>query len=366
MMIIDTKALTSLFEVLRERQYCVVGPTVRDKTIVYDELGSVDDLPRGWTEEQDGGTYRLKRRGDEALFGYTVPAQSWKRYLYPPVVRLWRARREPQGMGLVGEPEVSPRYALLGVRACDLQAIEILDRVLLHGAHVDPVYRKRRERAFIVAVNCGQAAKTCFCVSMDTGPRAKAGFDIALTEVIEDGQHYFVAEAGSDRGSEVLGEIPQRAARQEDVRAAERVVERAASQMGRKLVTKGLKDALEANIEHPRWDEVAKRCLMCGNCTMVCPTCFCTTVHDVSDLGNMNAERWRHWDSCVTMDFSYLHGGHVRASGRSRYRHWLMHKLARWHDQFGTSGCVGCGRCITWCPVGIDITEEASAVSGSS
>lgn len=365
MMIIEPKAVTSLIEVLRKHQYSVVGPTLRDKTIVYDELSAADELPCGWTEEQDGGTYRLKRRADEALFGYTVGAESWKRYLYPPLVRLWRARREPQGMGLVGESEVSPRYALLGVRACDLKAIEVLDRVLLHGAHVDPVYRKRRERAFIVAVNCAQAAKTCFCVSMDTGPKALSGFDISLTEVIDDGQHYLVATAGSDRGGQVLAEVPQRAAREEEVGAADRVVDRAASQMGRQLDTQGLKEALEANTEHPHWDEVAKRCLMCGNCNMVCPTCFCTTVQDESDLGNKHAERWRRWDSCVTMDFSYLHGGHVRASGRSRYRHWVMHKLARWHDQFDTSGCVGCGRCITWCPVGIDITAEASAVRGS-
>jgi Fe-S oxidoreductase len=95
---------------------------------------------------------------------------------------------------------------------------------------------------------------------------------------------------------------------------------------------------------------------------MVCPTCFCTTVEDVSDVTGDHAERWRRWDSCFTLGFSYIHGGSIRNSGKARYRQWMTHKLASWIDQFGTSGCVGCGRCITWCPVGIDITEEARAI----
>jgi ferredoxin len=95
---------------------------------------------------------------------------------------------------------------------------------------------------------------------------------------------------------------------------------------------------------------------------MACPTCFCTTVDDVTDLTGSQAVRSRRWDSCFSMDFSYIHGGSVRSSGASRYRQWLTHKLASWQDQFGASGCVGCGRCITWCPVGIDLTEEVEAI----
>jgi len=144
-------------------------------------------------------------------------------------------------------------------------------------------------------------------------------------------------------------------------RQADEAVARAASQV-RSVEREGLHELLTENFNHPRWEDVAKRCLTCGNCTMVCPTCFCTTIEDTSDLTGAHAERWRKWDSCFTQALSYIHGGSVRQSVKSRYRQWMTHKLASWTDQFGGTGCVGCGRCITWCPAGIDITEEARAI----
>jgi len=160
-------------------------------------------------------------------------------------------------------------------------------------------------------------------------------------------------------------EVPRGRAASKDLVAAQQAVDRAAGQMGRTMDTAGIKELLYRSYDHPRWDDVAKRCLTCANCTMVCPTCFCSTVEDTSDLKGEHAERWRKWDSCFTMDFSYIHGGSVRSTPRARYRQWMTHKLATWIDQFGTSGCVGCGRCITWCPVGIDITEEVRAIRES-
>ncbi|HEX6508808.1 MAG TPA: 4Fe-4S dicluster domain-containing protein, partial [Chloroflexota bacterium] len=337
-------------------------PTVRDRAIVYDRVQSVDDLPAGWTDQQDGGTYRLSRRDDEALFGYAVGPQSWKKYLFPPVMRLWKARRDGNDLQLVEEDAVPPPLAFLGVRSCELRAIGIQDRVFMEGSYVDPEYAGRRESGFLIAVNCGHPAGTCFCVSMNTGPRADRGFDLALTEVIEPGNHYFVVEVGSDRGAEVLSRVPSRQAREDNVLAAAAVVDRAAQQMGRQMDTDDIKQLLYRNYEHPRWDDVASRCLSCSNCTMVCPTCFCSTVEDTTDLTGQEAERVRLWDSCFTTDFSYIPGGSVRVTPKSRYRQWMTHKLATWYDQFDTSGCVGCGRCITWCPVGIDITEEVAAI----
>jgi formate hydrogenlyase subunit 6/NADH:ubiquinone oxidoreductase subunit I len=251
---------------------------------------------------------------------------------------------------------------LLGVRACELHALAVQDKVFLRGSCANPVYRSGRADLFIMAVNCGQAGGTCFCDSMQTGPQATSGFDVALTEVLRDGRHYFFVEVGTERGAEVLRNIPHREATQEENATAAHIVAETARHMGRSMNTTGIKELLYRNYEHPRWDNVAARCLTCANCTMVCPTCFCTTVEDVTDLTGEHAERWQKWDSCFTMDFSYIHGGSVRATPRSRYRQWLTHKLATWIDQFGSSGCVGCGRCITWCPVGIDITEEVRAI----
>jgi sulfhydrogenase subunit beta (sulfur reductase) len=360
--IVGRADLHHLLDALHARGYQVLGPTVRERAIVYDELTSIEDLPIGYTDRQEAGSYRLERRDDGALFGYAVGPHSWKRYLHPPSLRLWQAERRDGGFHITPEPLEAVRTAFLGVRACELHAIAIQDRVLLGGAYADPAYAARRGSIFIVAVNCGQAGGTCFCVSMGTGPKATAGFDLALTELMDDGQHRFLMEVGTQAGLEVLRAVPHHPASEADVQAAKRVVEATAAHMGRHMETDGIHDVLTRDPEHPRWAEVATRCLTCGNCTMVCPTCFCTAVEDVTDLSGERAERWRRWDSCFTMDFSYIHGGSVRASSKSRYRQWLTHKLATWIDQFGTSGCVGCGRCITWCPVGIDITEEVQAL----
>jgi len=362
--ILTVAGVEALLAALRERQYRVVGPTVRDQAIVYDDIETVDDLPRGWTDEQDGGHYRLSRRDDDALFGYVVGPHSWKRFLHPPRQRLWRSKRDGDDVQVTAEEARPERFAFIGVRACELNAISIQDRVFLGGPFVDPHYRARREDAFFVAVNCGQAGGTCFCASMNTGPKAEAGYDLALTELIGEGEGRFLVEVGSEAGREVLESLPHQTAAAADTNAADEIVARTTASMGREMPDVDLHELLLGNLEHPRWDDVAERCLTCGNCTMVCPTCFCTATEDTSDLTGAETSRERRWDSCFTMDFSYIHGGSVRQSGRSRYRQWMTHKLATWFDQFGSSGCVGCGRCITWCPVGIDITEEVRAIRG--
>ncbi len=351
-----------LLDALAGRGYTILGPTVRDGAIVYDEIRAVEDLPAGWTDEQDGGRYRLRRRADQALFGYAVGPHSWKKYLHPPVLRLWQGVRDGDGFQVSAEPAPAPKWAFLGVRSCELHAIAIQDRVFLGGRYRDPSYAARRADVCLVAINCMHASGTCFCVSMGTGPRVTSAHDLALTEVIGEDRHYFLAEAGSDLGEAILTQVPHHAASEAERAAADAVVARTAQEMGRSMDTTGIKDLLYRNYEHPRWQQVADRCLTCGNCTMVCPTCFCTTVEDVTDVTGTQTERRRVWDSCFTLDFSYIHGGSVRQTARSRYRQWMTHKLATWIDQFGTSGCVGCGRCITWCPVGIDITEEVRAI----
>lgn len=363
--VLECQQFERLFETLRARGYKIVGPTISDGAIVYDELRSVSDLPRGWTDEQAAGRYRLQKRQNGAWFSYAVGPHSWKKFLHPPLLRLWTAERTDGGFSVTADQQQPPRLALVGVRACELHAIAIQDRVFLQGPAIDLTYKARRDRVFVIAVQCGEPGGTCFCVSMNTGPGVSVGFDLALTEILTDDRHYFVVEVGTQRGAELLSNVPCCPASHEDRHRAAQVIAGAAARMGRHMDTTEIKQLLYRNLEHPRWDDVATRCIACANCTMVCPTCFCTTVEDVTDLQGEKAERWRKWDSCFTAEFSYIHGGSVRATIRARYRQWLTHKLATWIDQFGTSGCVGCGRCITWCPVGIDITQEVQAIRES-
>ncbi|MFN3982863.1 MAG: 4Fe-4S dicluster domain-containing protein, partial [Caldilinea sp.] len=323
--VLDRADLQQLFDALHTRGYEVIAPQIENNVMIYGAVERVEELPIGWTDVQEGGTYRLERCNDAAIFGYTVGPHSWKRFLSPPLRILWRARKSADGFEFIDDSSPPPRYAFIGVRACELAAIQRLDDIYTRGAVIDDDYQARRNAAFIVAVNCGKAGNTCFCASLDTGPAVGPGYDLALTELLE-GEHRFVVAVGSERGAEVLAELPHRVASEGEIELAEAVVAQAASQMGRTLETAGLQELLYRNIEHPHWDAVAERCLTCGNCTQVCPTCFCTSVEDHTDLAGQVAERTRRWDSCFTSDFSYLHGGSVRVSTLARYRQWLTHK----------------------------------------
>lgn len=361
--LLDTAGLHRLVEVLIERGYRVIGPTMRDNAIVLAELQSAGELPRGWGVDVSPGHYSLRRREDDAAFGHSAGPQSWKQFLHPPRQRIWAGARDGSA---VTEPEEPPRYAFLGVRGCDLAAIATLGRVLGGGAYPDNSFVSRHRQIFVIAVNCTEPGGLCFCASMGTGPAVRPGYDLALTERTDgDREASYIVEVGTDEGAELLAEVPHRAATDDETDCARDDVEDAAQRMGRQMPEGDLRNLLLDARDSPQWDEVASRCLTCGNCTMVCPTCFCTSTEDVTDLTGDHAERWREWASCFEFDFTFIHGGgSVRQSGASRYRHWLTHKLGTWHDQFGMSGCVGCGRCIAWCPTGIDITAEMNKMAG--
>ncbi len=361
-LVLERERVDELLGALSGRGYRVIGPSRIGDVLRYDEVVSADELPSGWRDEQAPGRYRLTERADAALFGFASGPQSPKQYLHPPKVTMWTGTKDDHGFRTAVPEQNGAPYAFFGVKPCDLAAIAIQDRVLGEGTFADRTYRAGRTGTFVVAVNCTEPAGTCFCVSMGTGPEATSGFDLALTEVITDASHQFLVETGSAAGGEVAAELGLEPASDALIESAQRLLGDARERMGRELETEGLQELVARNARHPLWEEVARRCLACGNCTMVCPTCFCTTVDDIAGLDGASASRVRRWDSCFTGDFSYIHGGSLRASTSSRYRQWLTHKVSSWVDQFGTSGCVGCGRCITWCPVGIDITAELAAL----
>ena len=360
-LITDRAGIDALIGLLSDDGYAVIGPTVREGVIAYDAVSSTADFPIGVGDEQAPGRYRLVDRDDGALFGYVVGPDAWKRFLHPPVAVVWRGERTDDGVE--SRPlEEPPRYAFFGARPCELAAIGIQDDIFSG----DGVYGSRRSEAFLVAVNCARPAANCFCTSLDTGPRATDGYDVALTEVLAGGRHHFLVEAGSAEGEALLSRLEMaRPAQEAEVGEARGVVTAAAAAISKRLDTEDLKGLLFGNALNPQWEAVAGRCLSCTNCTMVCPTCFCSTMQDEQALDGATVERIRLWDSCFSLDFSYIHGGPVRSSPAARYRQWMTHKLASWQDQFGEIGCVGCGRCITWCPVGIDITAEVAAIRDS-
>jgi ferredoxin len=353
--------LQDLIDALTARGFRCVGPQVRDGAIVYAELDAAAQLPAGMHDRQEPSVYRLASSSTPRQFAWANGPQALKPFLFVPRQMLWRAERAADGAVQFVEPaEVLPPLAVIGVRACDLAALALQDAHFLEGSYVDPHYAARRSNLFLIAVECSHPAATCFCASTGDGPHVRQGCDIVLTE-LEDG---FVARPDSERGAEMLAGLALSPAAADDVGRARAQTDRAAAAQQRSLPSRNLRDLLLASLDHARWDDVANRCLSCGNCTSVCPTCFCHAQRETPRLDGTASEHVREWDSCFTRGHSYLHGFTVRPDTRSRYRQWLVHKLGTWHDQYGRSGCVGCGRCISWCPVGIDLTQEAAALAG--
>jgi sulfhydrogenase subunit beta (sulfur reductase) len=352
--------VSELIQRIRRAGFELVGPRISGKAIAWGPIESERDLPIGWTETQEAGTYRLQRRDDDRWFGFTVGPDSAKRFLFPPVEPCFRL--DPQRWS-VEFPDPARPLALFGLRGCDLAAIRVQDRVLAEGTVADARYRERRQTALRVAVECSDAAATCFCDSMGTGPAVGGDFDLCLTERWTGSEPTFLLRVGTARGRELIRDLGGRPAQARDLEAFRREPQRARAHMGRSMPPGVLARRVPPSPDHPRWNTVGDRCFACGNCTSVCPTCFCTTPHDETEFGSKGIERLRVWDSCFSRDFSYVSGRPQWEDVASRYGQWLGHKLFDWKAQFGTSGCVGCGRCITWCPAGIDLTEEVRALA---
>ncbi|MBI5462221.1 MAG: 4Fe-4S dicluster domain-containing protein [Gammaproteobacteria bacterium] len=364
--------LDRLFAALRADGYRCVGPGVQDGAIQYRELPDLPDysgaqtLPSGWRDTQEPGCYRLEHTATPRQFAWANGPQALKPFLFAPRETLWRVERNVDGR-LVFKPveaaETRP-LAVIGVRACDVAALRLQDAHFLDNTYRDPQYAARREGLFLVAVNCTHPAATCFCVSTGDGP-ALSDNDTTCDLILDELDAGFAVKSASARGEAIAAKLDLRPL--DAVETSSIAEQRAhARTQQRALPSRDLRPLFEGRLDHPRWAEVAARCLACGNCTSVCPTCFCHSDHDLPAIDNSGSAHYREWDSCFTQGHSYIHGITLRADTRLRYRQWLTHKLGTWHDQYGRSGCVGCGRCIGWCPVGIDITEEVAALAADA
>lgn len=355
------RALQTLFDALTLSGYRVYAPQVIDGALQLAECSDVAALPWGVSDTQSPGNYRLGAGDKARAFAWANGPQALKPLLFSPSETLWRVSRDRSGaLSFSPQSPQAEARAVIGVRPCDLAALDIHDRHFL-GGHADGYYAARRQKLFLVAVNCSHPADTCFCASTGDGPAAEKCFDILLDELNEG----FVVRSGSDSGYSLLQGLELPEANDAQLEAALKQQRHAAEIQQRRLPPGNLQAPLFARLYHHRWEEVGARCLACGNCTSVCPTCFCHSEQERPALDGGNSEHIREWDSCFTQGHGYLHGNVLRATIPQRYRQWLTHKIGSWNEQYGRSGCVGCGRCITWCPVGIDITEEVNALLGT-
>jgi ferredoxin len=350
--------LQRLLDGLAQAGYRCLGPQVHDGTIQYLPLRAAAELPAGVGDQQAPGSYRLAAGQGQRLFAWANGPQALKPLTFAPEEPVWRALRRDGELHFEPVVPAPVPTAVLGVRACDLAALRLQEAHFLDGLLADPAFRARRDALLLVGVDCTHPADTCFCAATGDGPGLRDGFDIGMSE-LDDG---FLLRAGTPRGAAVVQALALPVATAAQQASAARQRDLAAQRQTRRLPPEDLRARLFGRLDHPQWERVAERCLACGNCTAVCPTCFCAAYSARPELDGAQATQWRSWDSCFSHGHSALHGRPVRGEISQRYRQWLTHKLAGWFDQYGRSGCVGCGRCITWCPVGIDLTAEVAAV----
>lgn len=252
------------------------------------------------------------------------------------------------------------KQVLLGVHPCDVNAIAVLDKAYM-GEYPDPYYQEKRKNTIIIALNCNTMGETCFCSLFGTGPALESKYDILMTDL----ENEYLLEAGSKPGYDILEKLGVSAASSNAVAEKQNKVSILMKKMPKPISAEGLSKLLEKSFRHPIWDKLAKECLACGSCTMVCPTCFCYNVIDQIDLDIKNGQRQRVWDSCMMLEFGKVAmGGNFRKDRDARIKQRIYHKMKYMSEQFGMPGCVGCGRCIKTCIKKIDPRKIINELRG--
>ena len=303
--------------------------------------------------QSDGITlFKPVSSGEGVVLDYQNAVVPPKDFFFPQSEKMFSYNTADPQMAIKEEAGV-PNRVLFGARPCDVKSIVFLDKVF-DAEFRDNYYLDKRNKTTIVAMSCNECRHTCFCGAFGISPSSAEGADILFTDL---GDRYLV-EVLTDKGTKLMGAIEDMFTN--DDGSGEEAKKKATANASAKqmqITVEGVKEKLDNMFDHAIWDEESKRCISCGTCTYVCPTCHC---FDIVDATNQSSEgyRYRCWDSCQFSAFTKAAGGHQpRPSKLERTRQRFMHKLRYIPDRYKDWGCVGCGRCLEKCPVNIDIAQ---------
>jgi len=340
--------LGKLIEVLKAYGYVTYGYKVSRGAVIFDELRNLEDMPLKYRDVQGPGSYRLIE-GNGVRHSFASP----KEVIHPARQELFNV--DSNG-GVSYPPIESKKIALVGIKSCDLASIKVMDRILSN----DDSYNARRKEALTIVEECINPGDTCFCGSLGTGPYVSEDFDLAYARIDDD---HVLFKYGSRVGLNLVKRLGLKPASEELVNTYSSLMSEAKEKTS--PLKFGLSDIensmLKSMSDVDLWKKLSEKCVGCANCNLVCPTCFCTEFLDDLKLDN-SASRVRFWVGCLSYVYGLVAGTHFRPELYMRYRHFVLHKFLFYRKQIGLVGCVGCGRCITWCPVGIDLRKTVSEV----
>ena len=329
------EGLQKLLDFFVKRGFTVYGPVIKGKSWVFSEIHSISEVDLNYIRS-------------------ILPP---KKLLLPPKSSIFSFKLDDSFE--VFESCDFKNVVLFGVHPCDLKAIERLDAFFSLYPE-DVCYKARRQGLFIVGLTCNVVDEHCFCSSLGIDPEASTGFDILITQIGES----FLVESGSLKGLNILRELNFPEAKSEHLEAKMRHIEDLKSRFTKKADFKELDKIAKSKLDHKVWLETAEKCLSCGNCSMVCPVCYCFDVYDSLDLTLKEGARVMELDSCQLLEYAEVAlGGNFRRDRYQRLRHWMLCKFGAAGGSTYTS-CVGCGRCLVYCPTSIDLTEVARVLKG--
>ncbi len=349
----------SLIDYLVEQDYSVIAPTIKQDAIHYQPIHHIDEMVCSYHEQSSAGSYQLVKDQSGKYFNWSNGVSCLKPWFFKPHETLWQLnlnKTPPQYQAIIPKEQ---KKAFIGVRACDLAALQLQDQHFLQDKYLHQQYHANRQQSIFIAVHCAAPSTNCFCTSTEDGPECSQGFDIVMTE-LESG---FILQGENTFSQKLIDHLPVETVSKQSWQEQDDILKRAKQKIQRAFNPEKVAKKLQQRLHDNIWQDIAEKCLACGNCTLVCPSCFCSKQGDEMPLAGNKVEHIQYWDSCFSEQHSYLGGIVIHQNIADRYKQWINHKLNWWFEQYGRSGCVGCGRCISWCPTGIDFFQQARALT---